>query len=84
MESDRDRISRILQQQFVEARKRRKLASDAFEEANAMPSGLPHPDGTQRMLNAFREYSLALSAVTLAIKRRTDFLAHGIVPDDLK
>jgi hypothetical protein len=84
MELDRERISRILQEQFVKARERRKVASDAFQEVSALPTGLPHPDGTQRVLNAFREYSLALGAVTLAAKRRTNFLAHGIVPEDLK
>jgi hypothetical protein len=84
MELDRERISRILREQFVKARERRKVASDALQEVIAVPTGLPHPDGTQKVLNAFREYSLALGAVTLAVKRRTNFLAHGIVPDDLQ
>ena len=84
MESEHERVSRKLQEQFKEAMERRKIASLAFQDASHAPSGLPHPDGTQRVLNASRAYSAALEAVNAAVKRRSDFLLTGLTPDDLK
>jgi hypothetical protein len=49
-----------------------------------IPSGLPHPDGSQRIQNASRVLSTARSEVMKAHSRLNDFMTRGIVPDDLK
>jgi hypothetical protein len=84
MEPDQERINRILQEQLKEALEHRRLASIAFQDVTRGPSGLPHPDGTQRVLNASRAYSEALRNVTRAIRRRSDYIVTGNTPDDLK
>jgi hypothetical protein len=84
METEQGRVSRILQQQLQTALQRRKRASLAFDGACAACGGLPQPDGVQQMQNASKELSAALEALTLAVKRRTDYLLTKIAPDDLK
>jgi len=49
-----------------------------------IPSHLPHPDGTQHLSNAARELSAARKEMMDAHNRLNDFLARGIVPEDLK
>jgi hypothetical protein len=83
METQHDRVSRILQQQLQIALQRRKRASIVFSEICNDPEGLPSTDGAQRIQNASRELSAALEALTLAVKRRTDYLLTKIPPDDL-
>ena len=48
------------------------------------PSGLPHPDGVQRIKNASDELSIARKEMTRAYARLTDYVERGIVPEDLK
>jgi hypothetical protein len=83
MEPEQERVSRILKQQLKDAMERRRLASLAFQEVTLAPSGLPHPDGTQRVMNASKAYSAALRNVTEAVKRRSAYIVTGITPDDL-
>jgi len=84
-ESDHERVRIILEQEFLESVKRRDLASFRFQDANKdIPSGLPHPDGTQRIYNASEEYSASLHDLSRALKRLTDFREFRIVPEDLK
>jgi len=84
-ETDYERIRVILEHQFLEAIKRRDLASFRFQDvSNHIPSGLPHPDGSQRIYNASKEYSASLQELSRALKRLTDFREFGIVPEDLK
>jgi hypothetical protein len=85
METEYKRVSRILEEQFHEAVKFRDRASAYFAEiSKAVPSGLPHPDGTQRIANASRDYKFALGEVSRAVQRIADFKIRGIVPEDLK
>ena len=49
-----------------------------------VPSGLPHPDGTQRIHNASRELSAARKEVMKAHTRLNEFFGRGIIPEDLK
>jgi hypothetical protein len=85
METDYQRIRRILAEQFEAAVKHRNIASARFDEVRKdIPSGLPHPDGTQRIANASAEYVAALRDVGRAVQRIADFQTRGIVPDDLK
>ena len=85
METDYQRVRRILEEQFYEAVRRRDLTSAVFNEVSRdIPSGLPHPDGTQRIGNASRDFSHALKEVNRAVQRISDFQIRGIVPEDLK
>jgi len=62
--------------------------SEAFTKFQAVtghfPSGLPHPDGVQRIRNASKELALARKEMQRAYTRWNDYLNTGIVPEDLK
>ena len=49
-----------------------------------IPSGLPHPDGTQRIHNASSQMKDAREGMMTAHKRLNDYLSVGTVPEDLK
>jgi hypothetical protein len=63
-------------------------AESAFTEFQAVtahiPSGIPHPDGTQRIHNASRRMKVARDDLITAHWRLNNFIEHGIVPEDLK
>ena len=66
-----------------------KLRTDAaFKEfttlINGIPSGLPQPDGAQRIQNAAVSLRVAQRNQVTALNRLREFLEKGIVPDDLK
>ena len=48
-----------------------------------IPSGLPYPDGMQRIQNVSRAQSFAMDAYEAALKRLNRFLISGTVPEDL-
>jgi hypothetical protein len=78
-------VNTILKHDVTEATKRAHAASDAFEAIVAdVPSGVPHPDGTQRIHNASRKLSTARQEMMRAHQRLHDFLSRGIIPEDLK
>ena len=78
-------VNTILKHDVTEATERAHAASDAFEAIVAdVPSGAPHPDGTQRILNASRKLSAARQEMMSAHERLHDFLTRGIIPEDLK
>jgi len=47
-----------------------------------IPSGLPHPDGAQRIQNSSRKLAAALRQRERAHNRLDDYLSRGIVPQD--
>ena len=60
-------------------------ASEAFLRVTAeIPSGLPHPDGIQRVHNASHDVSQARARMSLAHKRLNDYVERGIGPEGLK
>jgi hypothetical protein len=66
------------------AQSRHSEASKRFDcLVKEIPSGLPHPDGAHRIKAAGREANLALVEHIRALKRYTDYIVQGIVPDDL-
>jgi hypothetical protein len=70
---------------LTEATARVKAASESFQSVmSEMPSGVPHPDGVQRIHNASRELTAARKEMMTAHSRLNDFLSRGIVPADLK
>jgi hypothetical protein len=78
-------IYAALQQDVVAAAERANAANAAFREVmKDIPSNLPHPDGTQRVLNVCRLLSAARREMTDADSRLNDFLVHGTVPEHLK
>lgn len=82
--SERQALS-ILHQDLQAATERAKAATAAFDAVTSeIPSGMPHPDGTQRIHNASREISQARVGLMIAHNRLNDYLSRGIVPDDLK
>jgi hypothetical protein len=49
-----------------------------------IPSGLPQPDGSQRIQNAAHALAAARNQVMRAHSRLNEFLAHGVVPSDFE
>jgi len=49
-----------------------------------IPSGMPHPDGVQRIQNASRDLSQARAAMMKAHIQLNEFLGRGIGPSDLE
>lgn len=85
METEYQRVRRLLEEQFQNAVKRRDKASAYFDQVRKdIPSKLPNPDGAQRIANASAEYSAALKAVNRAVQRIADFQIYKIVPEDLQ
>ena len=65
--------------EWSEVVKRADSANDAFRQVmTAIPSGLPHSDGMQRVKSEARDHMMT------AHERLTDFLERGIIPRDLK
>ena len=78
-------LKAVLLKALEEATERADDASDVFLAITGeVPSGLPHPDGTQRIHNASHELSVAREALMKAHRRLNDFLERGTVPEDLK
>ncbi len=78
-------IYAALQQDVAAAEERANAANAAFREVmKDIPSNLPHPDGTQRVLNVCRLLSAARREMTDADSRLNDYLVRGTVPDHLK
>jgi hypothetical protein len=85
MEMDYKRIHEILRDEFEGAKRRMNLVSQKFNEVvRDIPSGLPHPDGTQRIQNVGRELADARKKLAAAIARLNDFVSHEVVPEDLR
>jgi len=82
---EKARVHQILEQGVSAAKRRAETASNAFDiTIRDVPSGLPYPDGRQRIQNASNEYTRAREALMKAMERLGDFVAKGTVPDDLK
>jgi hypothetical protein len=78
-------IRTILFRDVLEATARNNEATTEFEALmSKIPSGLPHPDGVQRITNASRSLSIARKEKMKADNRFNDFLGRGVVPEDLK
>ena len=72
-----------LMQELLETSARAKNASEVFSALmKETPSGLPHPDGAQRIQNASHELSVARTEMEKAHSRLNLYLSRGILPDD--
>ena len=78
-------IRSILHEELVRTTKQNTEALREFDEVmGQFPSGLPHPDGVQRIKNASSKLTVARKEMATAHNRLNDFLSRGIVPEDLK
>jgi hypothetical protein len=85
MALDHKRIHEILREEFEAAKRRMNFASVKFNEVvRDIPSGLPHPDGTQRIHNVGRELADAREKLAAAVVRLNDFVSREVVPEDLR
>ena len=79
-----EKVRNQLQQELKDATERAATASAAFLTVTSqVPSGLPHPDGTQRIRNISHELAFARTALMRAHARLDEFLVSGIAPEDL-
>jgi hypothetical protein len=82
---DPQEVRQLLQDDFDAAQQRRIEASKRFTEVMGdIPSGLPLPDGTDRIRLASREYSASREEATAAMKRLSDYLIRGTIPPELE
>jgi len=78
-------IRTALFQDMLAATARSSEAARKFDTVmGQFPSGLPQPDGVQRIKNAANELSVARAELAVAHNRLNDYLNRGIVPEDLK
>jgi hypothetical protein len=79
-----EKVHDLLQEELKQAAERAASASAAFLDVTSqVPSGLPHPDGTQRIRNMAHELAFARTELMRAHSRMDAFLVSGIAPDDL-
>src|SRR6266849_1707680 len=71
------KVRTALIQSLTEATVRANAASEVFTAImSEVPSGIPHPDGIQRIHNASRELSTAREEMMKAHSRLNDFLSR--------
>ena len=84
VELDAERIEKLLCDDFEIAVKEKNSALEEFNSViEDTPSGLPHPDGVQRIKYCSKRYSEARQNMIRALERLNNFRNKGIVPDDL-
>ena len=80
---DESQLRARLMKDLLDTSARAKNASEAFLlSMKETPSGLPHPDGAQRIQNASQELSVARTEMEKAHSRLNLYLSRGILPDD--
>ena len=75
----------VLIQDLIDATSEKNAAFDAFQVVlGQFPSGLPHPDGSQRIANSSQCLAAARKKAMTAQTRLSNFLDRRIVPEDLR
>ncbi len=68
-----------------QARRAYEQAHEAFNSVTSdIPSGLPQPDGTDRIRNAGQVYRSTMNHYSEALREFNTFISGGAVPDHLK
>jgi hypothetical protein len=81
----REEIEDLLRDRLEWARLQHEIARTEFMQVcNNIPSGLPQPDGTQRLQNAARDLRASREAFEVAVTRFNDLILRGKIPDDLR
>jgi hypothetical protein len=71
-----------LLQDVLELTARVEEATRQFNAVMQIPSGLPHPDGVQRIKNASSKLSIARNELMKAHSRLDEHLGGKIVPEE--
>jgi len=80
-----DEISRILKQAVIRARSEYERAHAEFKAVTGdIPSGLPPPDGMQRIRNAGNSYRATMDAYQAALHEFNTYITQGRIPVRLK
>jgi hypothetical protein len=75
----------MLRAELAAAQHRRDEAAARFTEIMCdVPTGIPSPDGPERIRQVSREYGETQAAATAALVRLNDFLVHGAIPPHLE
>jgi hypothetical protein len=78
-------ILNTLLKEVEQATEGHKIAHAEFRAIiKNIPTGLPHPDGTQHILNASTACAHAREKERVARARLEQFQAYGFIPKDLK
>ena len=77
-------VRSTLLQDVLELTARAEEATRQFNAVMQIPSGLPHPDGVQRIKNASSKLSIARNELMKAHRRLEEDLGGKIVSEDLK
>lgn len=81
----KDHVRRILLLEVAETTARADAASAEFKViVGSIPTGIPHPDGTQRIHQAAHDLANARKDMMQAHSRLEDFLRSGVIPEDLR
>jgi hypothetical protein len=82
---ERQEILQVLQRDFRTAKLMLDAATEKFDAViREAPSGLPHPDGLDRIHQVSRALSNARQEMVEAQVRLNAFVAEGIIPDRLR
>ncbi len=83
---ERAEIEKILHDELERARALYDSETTDFHVAtkDMTPVDPNYPDRTTAIRTAGEDRRSALQAYTLALERFTDFIIHGVVPDDLR
>lgn len=85
METEPERIRKILRDALDTALLERDTASEAFDAVlREIPSGLTKPATVQQIKNASSALSVAREKMSVAMIQLREFENRGIVPEDLK
>ncbi|HWE49468.1 MAG TPA: hypothetical protein VG273_06750 [Bryobacteraceae bacterium] len=81
----RDEAARILRDEVSRKKAAYECANVQFNAiADTIPSGLPTPDGTDRILNAGKNYRFTMNAYDQALREYNNFIRTGVIPERLK
>lgn len=82
---DNEQIRQAFHQDLRIAHEKRDRASARLNEVmNDIPSGIPSPDGTDRIRQASQQSRDAQKEVMDSLTRLNNFLIHGTIPADLE
>jgi hypothetical protein len=82
---ERERILRTLRADLAAAQHRRDEAAALFSEViRDVPSGIPIPDGAERIRRVSLDYKQTQIEAVSALVRLNDFIIHGTIPSDLQ
>ena len=83
MDSRDSDIAAKLKAELDEANRENIAASAEFNSImKDIPSGIPQPDGSLRIRQAAAKMNAAVRKHVLAVNRFSDFMVHGVPPED--